>query len=208
MSSGFDRFTDALTLLNGRLALAGSPRFNLVVCGGSALIAAGYLERATRDIDVVALADDVGVLIDPEPFPSVLVRVVQEVAVDLDLPKDWLNNGPSCGDGGIFRLGLPEEFAGRVMWKTIGDRLSVGLASRYDQIHFKLYAAVDRSGGYHADDLRALAPNDDEMLAAAVWARSHDPSEGFLQALVWFLKEFGYGHIVDRIQGHRPGSSA
>ncbi|HPB51641.1 MAG TPA: DUF6036 family nucleotidyltransferase [Myxococcota bacterium] len=208
MLGGFDRFTRALTLLNGRLVLLGSPRFNLVVCGGSALVAAGYLDRATKDIDVVALADDAGVLIDPEPFPSMLVQAVGEVAVDLGLPKDWLNNGPSSGDGGIFRLGLPAGFAGRVTWQKIGDRLWVGLVSRYDQIHFKLYAGVDRSGGYHADDLRALAPNDDEMVAAAAWALSHDPSEGFLQALVWFLTEFGYGHIVERIQGHGSGSPA
>ncbi len=200
MLIGVDRFTDALTLLNGRLALADSPRFNLVICGGAALIAAGYLARATKDIDVVALADDDGGLIDPEPLPPLLLTVVREVAVDLNLPPDWLNNGPSSGDGGIFRLGLPFGFAGRVTWMTIGDRLSIGLISRYDQIHFKLYAAVDRFGGYHADDLRALVPTDDEMLSAVAWARSHDPSEGFLQAMVWFLKGFGYGHIVERIQ--------
>lgn len=194
-----DRFTDALTLLNGRLALADSPRFNLVICGGAALIAAGYLARATKDVDVVALADDDGGLIDPEPLPPLLLTVVREVAVDLNLPADWLNNGPSSGDGGIFRLGLPVGFAGRVTWKTIGDRLSIGLVSRYDQIHFKLYAAVDRLGGYHAEDLRALAPTDDEMLSAVIWARSHDPSEGFLQAMIWFLTEFGYGHIIERI---------
>lgn len=200
MLINIDRFSDALVLLNGRLALADSPRFNLVICGGAALIAAGYLARATKDIDVVALADDDGGLIDPEPLPPLLLTVVREVAIDLDLPADWLNNGPSSGDGGIFRLGLPVGFADRVTWKVIGDRLSIGLVSRYDQIHFKLYAAVDRFGGYHAEDLRALVPTDDEMLSAVTWARSHDPSEGFLQAIIWFLTEFGYGHIVERIQ--------
>lgn len=200
MLINFDRFSDALVLLNGRLALADSPRFNLVICGGAALIAAGYLARATKDIDVVALAEDDGGLIDPEPLPPLLLTVVREVAIDLDLPADWLNNGPSSGDGGIFRLGLPVGFADRVTWKVIGDRLSIGLVSRYDQIHFKLYAAVDRFGGYHAEDLRALVPTDDEMLSAVTWARSHDPSEGFLQAIIWFLTEFGYGHIVERIQ--------
>lgn len=200
MSGAFDRFSQALNLLNGRLALAGSPRMNLVICGGAALIAAGYLARATKDIDVVALADDDGRLMDPEPLPPLLIQVVREVAVDLNLPLDWLNNGPSSGDGGIFRLGLPLGFADRVVWHEVGPRLSIGLISRYDQIHFKFYAAVDRAGGYHAQDLRALNPTDDEILAAVAWARSHDPSEGFLQAIMWFLTEFGYGHIVERIQ--------
>lgn len=200
MSGSSDGFADAMKLLNGRLKLAGASGFNLVICGGSALVAAGLLSRATRDVDVVALADDSGNLIDPEPLPQALVLAVHQVAADLNLPVNWLNNGPSSGDGGIFRLGLPAGFAGRVQWKRVGSRLSIGLISRYDQIHFKLYAAVDRCGGYHAQDLRDLDPCVDEMVAAAAWARSHDPSEGFFQALLWFLSESGYEQVVQRIQ--------
>ena len=44
---------------------------------------------------------------------------------------------------------------------------------RFDQIHFKLYASVDR-GGYHIEDLRALSPSHDELEAAARWAMTHD----------------------------------
>ena len=36
-------------------------------------------------------------------------------------------------------------------------------------------------------------------LTAAGWSRSHDPSEGYRQGVQWFLKEFGYGHLVDRV---------
>lgn len=54
-------------------------------------------------------------------------------------------------------------------------------------------------GGYHADDLHMLAPTDDELLEAARWVKTHDPSDGFLQGLKWFLEEFGYGHLVPRI---------
>jgi hypothetical protein len=196
---GYERFEKALKLLNGRLVLAGAPRYNLVVCGGTALVATGLVQRATRDVDVVALINDEGALLDPAPLPQALVAAAEEVADDLGLPRDWLNNGPSSDDGGLFRLGLPHGFIDRLTWETFGEKLTVGFISRYDQIHFKLYAAVDRFGGYHADDLRALQPTDDEMLAAARWTRTHDPSVGYLQGLQLFFREFGYEHLIDRI---------
>jgi hypothetical protein len=190
---------EALRLLNGRLALAGAPHFNLVVCGGTALIAANLISRTTKDIDIVALMDDDGALLDPDPLPQSLVDAAGVVAVDLGIPKDWLNNGPSCGEGGLFRLGLPEGLTKRLTWKTFGDHLSVGFIGRIDQIYFKLYAAVDQRGGYHADDLQRLKPTDEELLEAARWARTHDPSEGYLRGLEWFLREFGYEHLVGRL---------
>lgn len=199
MSHPYEQFEQALRLLNGRLALAAAPRFNLVVCGGTALLAAGLVLRTTRDVDIVALMDDRGVLLDPAPLPEILLRIAEEVADDLGLPKDWLNNGPSSGEGGLFRMGLPEGFVQRLTWTTVGEKLSVAFISRYDQIHFKLYAAVDQFGSYHADDLRQLQPTDDELLEAASWTRSHDPSPGYLQALQWFLREFGYGHLAERV---------
>jgi hypothetical protein len=39
----------------------------VVVCGGTALVAMGFLERATKDVDIVALADESGALVDPSP---------------------------------------------------------------------------------------------------------------------------------------------
>lgn len=195
----FENFDVALRLLNGRLVLAGAPRFNLVVCGGTALIATNLIPRTTKDVDIVALMDDGGALLDPEPLPQSLVDAAGIVAVDLGLPEDWLNNGPSSGDGGLFRLGLPVDIVKRLAWKTFGENLSVGFIGRIDQIYFKLYAAVDQRGGYHADDLQLLTPTDEELLQAARWARTHDPSEGYLQSLEWFLGEFGYEHLVGRI---------
>lgn len=159
-------FDEALQLLNGRLALDGAPRYNLVVCGGTALNAMGLVSRTTKDVDIVALMDDNEVLLDPAPLPQPLVDAALVVAENLGLPKDWLNNGPSSGDGGLFR---------------------------------QLYAAVDQRGGYHADDLQLLAPTDSELLETARWAKTHDPSDGFLHGLKWFLEEFGYGHLVPRI---------
>lgn len=99
----------------------------------------------------------------------------------------------------MYRLGLPRGFVERLTWHRFGEKLTVGFIGRYDQIHFKLYATVDQSGSYHADDLQALHPTDPELLEAARWTMTHDPSEGYRQCLQWFLKEFGYGHLADRI---------
>jgi hypothetical protein len=199
MSYQYEQFDTALRLLNGRLDIADSPNFNLVVCGGTALVATELVMRATRDVDIVAMADDEGCLIDPAPLPGALVTAALEVAEDLGLPLDWLNNGPSSGEGGIYRLGLPQGFAGRLTWKRFGEKLSVAFIDRIDQIYFKLYAAVDQFGSYHATDLQELNPTDDELLKAIAWSRTHDPSEGYLVSTKMFFREFGYEHLVDRI---------
>lgn len=199
MSYQYEQFDAALRLLNGRLAIADSPNFNLVVCGGTALVATELVMRTTRDVDIVAMADDEGGLIDPAPLPGALVTAAIEVAEDLGLPVDWLNNGPSSGEGGIYRLGLPQGFTGRLTWKRFGEKLSVAFIDRIDQIYFKLYAAVDQFGSYHATDLQALNPTDDELLKAMAWSRTHDPSEGYLESIKMFFREFGYEYLVDRI---------
>lgn len=200
MSYRYDQFDTALRLLAGRLELAGAPSYSLVVCGGTALVATELVARTTRDVDVVALADEEGKMIDPAPLPPPLVRAAEEVAEDLGLPRDWLNNGPSSGPGGLYQLGLPTGFPERLQWRDFGAKLRVAFIARIDQIFFKLYAAVDQLGSYHADDLLALKPTDEELLAASVWSRSHDLSEGFRETLRMFLKEYGYGHLADRLQ--------
>ena len=199
MTYQYEQFDTALRLLSGRLDIAGAPNFNLVVCGGTALVATELVMRATRDVDIVALADDDGELVDPAPLPEVLERAAREVAEDLGLPKDWLNNGPSSGEGGLFRLGLPKGFADRLSWKRFGEKLTVAFIGRIDQIHFKLYAAVDQFGSYHATDLQALNPTDEELLKAVAWSRTHDRSEGYFESIKMFFREFGYEHLVEQI---------
>ena len=84
-------------------------------------------------------------------------------------------------------------------WKRFGAHLAVGFVSRLDQIHFKLYAAVDQFGGYHAADLQDEDPTDAELIASAAWSLSHDPSPGYRLGLCAFLEEFGRGHLCERI---------
>ncbi len=199
MSYQYEQFDKALQLLDGRLAIADAPNYNLVICGGTALIETGLVQRATRDVDIVAMADNEGNMIDPAPLPAALVKAAQEVAEDLGLPTEWLNNGPSSGDGGIYRLGLPQGFSDRLSWTRVGEKLTVAFISRIDQIHFKLYAAVDLFGSYHATDLQALEPTDNELVTAAAWSRTHDPSDGFRESLKMFFRKFGYEHLAQRV---------
>ena len=126
MEYAFETFKQALNLLSARLGIMGAPHFNLVVCGGTALMAANLIIRHfTKDVDVVALMDENGNLLDPEPLPQELVETARITALDLNLPEDWLNNGPSRGEGGLFRMGLPEDFSSRLIRMVFGEKLTV-----------------------------------------------------------------------------------
>lgn len=200
MKSAIDNsvLDQALHLLAQRLQFNGAPPMRLVVCGGSALIATGMNPRTTKDVDVVALLTDTHELLDPDPLPPALLQAVAEVALALGLEANWLNNGPSRGDGGLFRMGLPTGFAERLHEVRYGPCLAVFYISRFDQIHFKLYAAVDR-GGYHMRDLQILNPTDDELVQAAHWTMQHDVSEDFCILLKGFLREIRHDAAADRV---------
>jgi len=199
MNYRYETIEEALKLLDGRLILNQSGHFSLVVCGGAALNALHLIQRTTKDVDIVALMDSNNQLVDPAPLPEELLIAAKEVADTLNLPQDWLNNGPSSGDGGLFRLGLPDGFKDRLTRNYRGEKLTVHFISRLDQIHFKLYAAIDQLGSYHASDLKQLLPSDDELLQAVRWATTHDPSEGFQTSIKLFLREFGYERLADKI---------
>lgn len=171
------RLGEALSALEEQLRAAGVS-FELVVIGGSALQSLGLIDRATRDVDVVALRRAEG-LASADPLPGELLSAASRVARDYGLPPGWLNAGPAD----LLRLGLPHGFERRMVTTVVGPALTVHLAGRVDQIHFKLYAMVDQGAGRHEADLRALAPTSRELRAAAAWARTHDPSDGFRQEL-------------------------
>ena len=194
-----DHLERALRLLSARLDLARTEPIGLVVCGGSALIARGLLARTTRDVDVLALAGPDRSLQSPAPLPEFLIKAAQEVARDLGLGKDWINNGPSSGQGGLFQLGLPDGLARRMEEHRYGPRLTVYFIGRLDQIHFKLYAAVDQWDGTHLNDLRLLQPAEAEIEAAARWTMTHDVSEGSRLVLKEMVRTIGYGSVAERM---------
>jgi len=192
------KLDEALRLLESRLRMKDSGPLRLVVCGGSALIAAGLITRATQDVDIVALMDGREQLVNPHPLPPVLLEAASEVAQIIGLKDDWLNNEPSRGEGGLFQMGLPEGFVSRLSRKDYGRNLMVYFTGRKDQIHFKLYAAVDR-GGYHIADLLNLNPDQNDLTQAARWAATHDVSPGFREAMNNLLKELEYGQVAENI---------
>ena len=194
-----ENLDQALSLLAGRLELARTEPLRLVICGGSALIAMNLRRRTTRDMDIVALLNAAHEPISPDPLPDFLVKAADQVARDLGLFEGWLNNGPSRGEGGLFQMGLPEGFVGRLTEKKYGPRLSVYFIGRFDQIHFKLYAAADQRDGTHLNDLRALEPTTAELEAAARWAMTHDVSEGFKTILKELLTQLGHESVAERI---------
>ncbi len=170
--------TDTLLGALGEQLAARGDQYTLAVVGGSALLALALVARATRDVDVVALVDD-GELVSAEPLPAGLHDAALVVARDFGLPEDWLNPGPAS----LTKFGLPAGFLERAEQRDYGASLNILFASRVDQIHLKLYATVDQGPGKHLTDLLALNPTHQELLDAAAWSRSHDPSEGYLSVL-------------------------
>jgi uncharacterized nucleotidyltransferase DUF6036 len=130
-----------LTALADQLDVIGV-RYELVVIGGTALLALGLISRGTRDVDLVGLKESEGIT-PADPLPEPLAVACQRVARDFRLPDRWLNGGPTS----LLDLGLPEGFVERLHRRDYGPALTVFFASRIDQIHLKLYALVDQGPG-------------------------------------------------------------
>jgi len=190
----------ALELLGALLEQRTSNHISLVICGGSALMALGLIPRATQDVDVVALLNG-GKLVSAVPLPGALIEPARLVAQELALPADWLNAGPaSIFDESLPNQGFPRGFQSRLTRRDFGSVLSIYLVSRYDQIHFKLYAAVDQGGpSPHLTDLVSLNPTDEELIAAVEWARLHDTSDGFMGTVRSMLGAMERINVISRV---------
>ncbi len=123
---------------------------SFVPCAGSALwllseaaalLALGLGQRATRDVDVVALLE-VGRLVSAVDLPPDLVTARDRVARDFGVPPGWLNSGPAA----MLQLGLPRGFEER--WETRRDELIA--AARWSRRH-------DPSDGFLSALREALA---------------------------------------------------
>jgi hypothetical protein len=171
----------------------------LLVCGGSALNVLGLVRRATKDVDVLAYIgrSERGetFLIKADFLTPELATAAKKVARDFDLPDDWLNTGPASA----VDLGLPNGFMGRVATRVFGNKLAIHFLGHDDQIHFKLYAAVDQGPGKHLDDLSALKPTTEEIENAARWTMTHDVSDGYKQTLKNLLEYMGFKNVAERL---------
>ena len=188
---------DIFTALDRQIGVHGGMPLGLVVCGGTALSALGLVMRTTKDVDVLGtvLETQDGIIIQRiREFPGWLIDAANKVGRDFDLPENWLNLGPASQ----VESGLPEGFIERLVRRTYGQYLTIYFISRIDQIHFKLYAAVDQDD-YHVQDLFALKPTEDELEMAANWVVTQDVSEVFKALLKDFLEIHNHGAIAKRI---------
>jgi len=177
---------EALAAL-GELLAARGLHYEVVIVGGGNLILRGLIGRpTTKDLDILGEWTPDGIA-SIRPMPGPLREAIVDVGRAFGLASDWLNTGPDS----LLALGLPSGFVGRLERRDFGG-LVAWLAGRYDMVCFKLYAAVDQgSRSRHFQDLADLSPGRDDLLEAARWTMSHDPSPGFRSLLVETVRELG-----------------
>jgi len=166
----------------------------VVVVGGTAMNLLGVVDRATRDVDVIAIGmpdrhSPPATITPPDPPPPALAEVIRLVARDFGLEHDWMNWDVAQQ----WKTGLPPGFETRIEWRQYAA-LWVGLPGRIDLIFLKLYAAVDDIGpsSRHYTDLVALRPTNEELGAAANWIESQDRSPAVAQILVVVIR-----HVIE-----------
>jgi len=170
----------------GQLLEAQGHTYTLITVGGGSLLLQRLSVRPTRDLDVIAVGNGEA-LRKADVLPTPLLAAARDVGVAAGVGENWLNAGPA----GLMDLGLPAGFDERAEVRRFGG-LTLHIASRFDQICFKLYAAVDQApASKHLDDLRLLDPTAEELVAAARWSMTHDPSEGYRGQLLALLRMLG-----------------
>ena len=185
-SIGRTQLETALRAL-GELLEARGLHYEVVLIGGGNLILRGLVTRpTTKDLDLLGEWTAEGVK-PMRPIPEPLRVAVVDVGRTYGLASDWVNLGPDS----LLDLGLPVGFLERLERHDYGGFVA-WLADRFDMICFKLYAAVDQgSRSRHLQDLGELRPDRDELLAAARWTMSHDPSPGYRSLFVVTLDQLG-----------------
>jgi len=185
-SVGRSQLETALRAL-GEVLEARGLHYEVVLIGGGNLILRGLVTRpTTKDLDLLGewTADGVKPM---RPMPEPLSVAIIDVARTFGLASEWVNLGPES----LLDLGLPDGFLGRLERHDYGG-LVTWLADRVDMVCFKLYAAVDLGPrSRHLQDLRELRPDRDELLTAARWTLTHDPSPGYRSLLLGTLRQLG-----------------
>ena len=193
MFTNRQQIQEALSRTGRRLALADVGEFALLVCGGSALNLSGIMQRPTRDVDVLGLVKGTApATIAAEQLPAEVARAAEWVALDLGLPRGWLNDAALD----VQRLGLPPGILKRAHRLDFGPCLTVFLIGRQDQVALKLYAAIDREKGQrHLKDLESINPTKAEMEAAARWLLDRKTSPQFRAAVSSMAGALGFSQL-------------
>ncbi len=121
-----------------------------------------------------------------------------EIGIELGIREDWLNFGPNP----LLKFGLPAGLTTRLKKKSYGPCLTVFFISRLDQVHFKIFAAMDpKQGTKHLSDLMDLESTEVEVNAAVSWllGRAVRPSPQFKARLRQVLDRIGHERIAGQI---------
>jgi hypothetical protein len=186
----------ALRRLNARLAYADMEPFEIVVCGGAAMIVLNLVSRPTRDVDVLAILKPKLEGTDEPQLPSEVRRLVAEIGKELDIKDDWLNFGPVR----LLRLGVSPGLLERATRVRYGEFLTVRFVDRLDQVAFKIFAAMDpKEGLRHLADLLEFKPTESEARHAATWLLDRNTSSDFTDKLRQVLDRIGHERIAHTI---------
>jgi hypothetical protein len=152
------------------MVYAGMDPVELVSGGGASLNLMGWVSRDERRGHHLCGAGDAKgkVKLRPKkPLPPRFIELVAEVGRELGLKEEWLNFGPAP----LVDFGLPSGLERRLKRKSFGRCLALHLTSRLDQIHLKIYAAMDPKTRLetHLGDSLDLEPTEAETQAAVDW---------------------------------------
>ena len=70
-------------------------RYELVAVGGSGLLLLGLINRATADLDIVAVVEG-GEYVKADPLPQPLADAARDVGEVFGIAADWLNSAPTA----------------------------------------------------------------------------------------------------------------
>lgn len=182
---------EALTLL-GALLEESAVSISLVVAGGSALLAQKITTRSTHDVDVIALD---GGDTRAHPFPRALITAAAEVAKELHLDSNWLNNSMSLFLG---RDQLPEPIWWSFDTRSYGPCLRVSYIKRDGLILLKIHAALDRDEPRDLTDLTALQPDGEETRRHVDWILNEILGQTTHPKLPGVLTHLGHAHLISR----------
>ena len=119
----------------------------IILAGSAAAILGKWVSRPTEDVDVIA----------SEPKLSQIANVIQQVAEELGLPQDWLNDAAIA-----WRDYLQPDFLDRAARIERFHDLEIWRVSREDFVLLKLIGLRPQD----LDDLRELQPTPEELTYA------------------------------------------
>lgn len=196
--SGKSGIEEALKRLNAKMVYAELEPVELVSCGGASLNLRGWVSRSTSDVDIICVAEVSANgqvhLLAGKTLPAHLIQLIAEVGRELGLKEEWLNFGPAP----LMDFGLPHGLEKRLKRKSYGRCLVLHIISRLDQIHLKLYAAMDPKTRIetHLGDLVDLEPTEAEARAAVDWLLKRKTSTDFRHKLKQVLDRIGHEKLA------------